>query len=48
MRLMLAFSVLFLACVVEGQTGGKSANADDSELKSTGGGEVRDLLAVSL
>jgi len=35
MRLMLAFSVLFLACVVEGQTGGKSANADDSELKST-------------
>ncbi len=35
MKLMLAFSVLFLACLAQAQTGGKSANADDSDLKST-------------
>ena len=35
MRFMLALSVLFLACVVEAQTGSKSAQADDSDLKST-------------
>ncbi len=35
MRFMLALSVLSLACVVEAQTGSKSAKADDSDLKST-------------
>ena len=35
MKLMLAFSVLFLACLAQAQTGGTSANADDSDLKST-------------
>ena len=35
MRFMLALSVLFLACVVEAQTGSKSAQADDSDLKNT-------------
>ena len=35
MRLMLALSVLFLACVAEAQTGGKSPTAGDSDLKST-------------
>jgi ketosteroid isomerase-like protein len=34
MKLMLAFSVLFLACLAEAQTGGQSPAADDSDLKS--------------
>ena len=35
MRLMLALSVLFLACLAEAQTGSKPTTADDSDLKST-------------
>lgn len=34
MRLMLAASVLFLACVAQAQTSGKSSAADDSDLKN--------------
>jgi ketosteroid isomerase-like protein len=34
MRLMLALSVLFLACLTQAQTGGKPPAADDSDLKS--------------
>jgi ketosteroid isomerase-like protein len=35
MRLILAVSVLFLACLAEAQTGGKAPTAGDSDLKST-------------
>jgi len=35
MRLMLAISVLLLACLAEAQTSSKSPTADDSDLKST-------------
>jgi ketosteroid isomerase-like protein len=35
MRLKLAVSVLFLACLAESQTGSKPATADDTDLKST-------------
>jgi ketosteroid isomerase-like protein len=35
MRLTLALSVLFLACLAEAQTGSKPTTADDSDLKST-------------
>jgi ketosteroid isomerase-like protein len=35
MRLMLALSVLFLACLTQARTGGKPVAADDSDLKST-------------
>jgi ketosteroid isomerase-like protein len=35
MRLTLALSVLFLACLAEAQTSSKTATADDSDLKST-------------
>ena len=35
MKLMLAFSVLLLACLAQAQTGGKNPAADDSELKNT-------------
>jgi len=34
MKLMLAFLLLFLACLAEAQTGSKSAVTDDSDLKS--------------
>jgi hypothetical protein len=34
MRLTLALSVLFLACLAEAQTGSKPTTADDSDLKS--------------
>ena len=34
MRLMLAVSVLFLACLAQAQTGGKSPAVDDSDSKS--------------
>lgn len=35
MRLILAISVLFLACLATAQTGAKPSAADDSDLKST-------------
>jgi ketosteroid isomerase-like protein len=35
MRLMLALSVLFWACLAEAQTAGKTPTRDDSDLKST-------------
>src|SRR5437868_1145667 len=34
MKLMLAFLLLFLSCLVEAQTGSKSTVTDDSDLKS--------------
>ena len=35
MRLMLTVSVLFLACLAEAQSAGKTSTTDDSDLKST-------------
>src|SRR5215467_12568841 len=35
MRLMLALSILFLACLAKGQGAGKTSTSDDSDLKST-------------
>jgi ketosteroid isomerase-like protein len=35
MRLMLILSIVFLACLAEAQSAGKTSSADDSDLKST-------------